>query len=93
MKNNKRKRAIAFGFNAAGAELAKKHLINNGFAENDIRITSSPQIILNLAQGEADVVVFQTHPTDMNVWKKQMPMCKHLKNEAHIKHVILKMNA
>ena len=91
MKNNK-KTAIALGTNLKGAETAKAHLINIGFAESKIRMTVNPNDILSLSQGEVELVAIQTHPTNMSVWKSQLPLCNHLKQVAHINHVIVKAN-
>ena len=93
MKSIKRKQAIAYGLNPVGAEMAEKHLVNMGYAKNNIKKTMNPQVILNLRQGEVDFVAVQTHMTDETVWKSQLPMCKHLMQEAQIKYVILKTNA
>ncbi len=90
MKTN-HKIAIALGLNLQGAETAKAHLIKRGFAETNIRITVNPQDILNLSDGEVELVAIQTHPTKMSVWKSQLPMCNHLQ-AAHINHVIVKAN-
>lgn len=89
MKNNST--AIALGLNPRGAETAKAHLIKRGYAENNIRTTLNPDDVLNLFEGEAELVVIQTHPSDMTVWKQQLPLCNHLQ-VAHIKHVIIKAN-
>ena len=89
-KNNKT--AIALGTNLRGAETAKAHLINIGFAESKIRMTVNPNDILSLSQGEVELVAIQTHPTNMSVWKSQLPLCNHLKQVAHINHVIVKAN-
>lgn len=91
MKNNK-KTAIALGTNLRGAETAKAHLIKRGFAESNIRVTVNPNDILNLSQGEVEIVAIQTHPTDMAVWKSQLSLCIYLKQVAHINHVIVKAN-
>lgn len=77
--------------NPKGAETAKAHLIKRGYAENNIKTTVNPDDILNLSEGEAELVVIQTHPSDMTVWKRQLPLCSHLR-VAHIKHVIIKAN-
>ena len=89
---NKSTTAIALGLNPKGAETAKAHLIKRGFAESNIRMTVNPNDILNLSQGEVEIVAIQTHPTDMSVWKSQLPLCNHLKQVAHISHVIVKAN-
>ena len=89
MKNNST--AIALGLNPRGAETAKAHLIKRGFSENNIRTTVYPEDILNLSEGEAELVVIQTHPSDMTVWKYQLPLCNHLQ-ASRIKHVIMKAN-
>lgn len=86
------KSAIALGTNLRGAETAKAYLIKKGFAESKIRMTVNPNDILNLSQGEVEIVAIQTHPTDMSVWKSQLPLCNHLKQVAHISHVIVKAN-
>lgn len=88
---NNNKTAIALGTNLRGAETAKAHLIKKGYAESNIRTTMNPEDILNLSEGEAELVVIQTHPSDMTVWKRQLPLCNHLQ-VAHIKHVIIKAN-
>ena len=84
--------AIALGLNPKGAETAKAHLIKRGYAEKNIRTTVNPEDILNLSYGEVELVASQTHPTNMSVWKSQLPMCSHLKQVAHINHVIVKAN-
>jgi hypothetical protein len=86
------KSAIALGTNLRGAETAKAYLNNIGFAEINIRTTVNPQDILNLSDGEVELVAIQTHPTNMSVWKSQLPLCNHLKQVAHINHVIIKAN-
>ena len=86
------KTAIALGTNLRGAETAKAHLIKGGFAESNIRMTVNPNDILNLSQGEVEFVAIQTHPTNMTVWKSQLPLCNYLKQVAHINHVIVKAN-
>ena len=91
MKKNK-KTAIALGTNLRGAETAKAHLIKKGFVETDIRMTVNPNDILNLSQGDVEIVAIQTHPTNMTVWKSQLPLCSYLKQVAHINHVIVKAN-
>ena len=91
MKTN-HKIAIALGLNLQGAETAKAYLINKGFAENSIRTTTNPIDILNLSKSEVELVAIQTHATDMSVWKSQLPLCNHLKQVAHINHVIVKAN-
>lgn len=83
---------IALGLNLQGAETAKAHLIKRGFAESCIRTTTNPFDILNLSKGEVEFVAIQTHPTDMSVWKSQLSLCNHLKQVAHINHVIIKAN-
>ena len=83
---------MAIGLNLKGAETAKAHLIKRGFAESNIRTTTNPFDILNLSYGEVELVAVQTHPTDMSVWKSQLPLCNHLKQVAHINHVIVKAN-
>ena len=88
---NKSTTAIALGLNPKGAQTAKAHLIKKGYAESNIRTTMNPEDILNLSEGEAELVVIQTHPSDMTVWKRQLPLCNHLQ-VAHIKHVIIKAN-
>ena len=88
---NKSTIVIAFGLNPKGAETAKAHLVNKGYAENNIRTTMNPIDILNLIEGEAELAVIQTHPTDMTVWKRQLPLCNHLQ-ASRIKHVIVKAN-
>ena len=93
MKKEHKLKAIAYGLNPVGAEMAEKHLVNMGYAKNNIKKTMNPQVILNLRQGEVDFVAIQTHMTDETVWKSQLPMCKHLMQEAQIKYVILKTNA
>ena len=91
MKKNK-KIAIALGTNLRGAETAKAHLIKKGFVETDIRMTVNPNDILNFSQGDVEIVAIQTHPTNMTVWKSQLPLCSYLKQVAHINHVIVKAN-
>lgn len=88
-KNNKT--AIALGTNLRGAETAKAHLLKQGFAEINIKTTVNPQDILNLSCGEVELVAIQTHPTNMSVWKSQLPLCNHLQ-VVHINHVIVKAN-
>ena len=89
---NKSTTAIALGLNPKGAQTAKAHLINKDFAENSIRTTTNPIDILNLSKGEVKLVAIQTHPTNISVWKSQLPLCNHLKQVAHINHVIVKAN-
>ena len=72
--------------------MAKAHLIKIGFAESNIRMTVNPNDILSLSQGDVEIVAIQTHPTNMTVWKNQLPLCNHLKQVARINHVILKAN-
>lgn len=84
--------AIAFGLNSKGAETAKAHRIKRNYSENNIRMTVNPNDILNLSQGEVEIVAIQTHPTNMMVWKSQLPLCNYLKQVAHINHVIIKAN-
>ena len=86
------KTAIALGTNLRGAETAKAYLINIGFAKINIRTTVNPQDILNLSDGEVELVAIQTHPTNMSVWKSQLPLCNYLKQVVHINHVIVKAN-
>ena len=85
------KTAIALGTNLRGAETAKAYLINIGFAKINIRTTVNPQDILNLSDGAVELVAIQTHPTNMSVWKSQLPLCNHLQ-VVHINHVIVKAN-
>ena len=91
MKKNK-KTAIARGTNLRGQETAKAHIIKKGFVETDIRMTVNPNDILNLSQGDVEIVAIQTHPTNMTVWKSQLPLCSYLMQVAHINHVIVKAN-
>jgi len=83
---------IVLDLTLQGVETAKAHLIKRGFAESCIRTTTNPFDILNLSQCEVKFLAIQTHPTDMSVWKSQLPLCNHLKQVAHINHVIVKAN-
>ena len=93
MKKEHKLKAIAYCLNPIGADMAEKHLVNIGYDKNNFKKTMNSQVIHNFRYGEVDFVAVQTHMTDETVWKSQLPMCKHLMQEAQIKYVILKTNA